>query len=54
VASKLVKMLISKGVSKIIKKYGYLPVDYIAENEKSLEVGGGAKTQKKRPKSWRD
>ena len=22
-------MLISKGVTKIIKKYGYLPIDYI-------------------------
>ena len=28
-ASKLIKMLLSKGVNKIIKKYGYLPVDYI-------------------------
>ena len=33
VASKLVQMLVSKGVSKIIKKYGYLPVDYL-KNEK--------------------
>jgi len=29
VASKLIQMLISKGVTKIIKKYGYLPIDYI-------------------------
>ena len=29
VAAKLVQMLITKGVSKIIKKYGYLPVDYL-------------------------
>ena len=39
VASKLVHMLLSKGVSKIIKKYGYLPVDYLKneKNEKTLE-----------------
>jgi hypothetical protein len=35
-------MLVSKGVSKIIKKYGYLPVDYLKneKNEKALEVMG--------------
>ena len=40
VASKLVHMLLSKGVSKIIKKYGYLPVDYLKneKNEKTLEM----------------
>lgn len=36
VAQKLVQMLISKGVSKIIKKYGYLPVDYL-KNEGNVE-----------------
>ena len=29
VASKLVHMLVSKGVTKIIRKSGYLPVDYL-------------------------
>lgn len=42
VASKLVHMLVSKGVSKIIKKYGYLPVDYLNKENKSnaLEMTG--------------
>ena len=33
VASKLVQMLVTKGVSKIIKQYGYLPVDYLKKNQ---------------------
>jgi len=35
-------MLVSKGVSKIIKKYGYLPVDYLKNENKSnaLEMTG--------------
>lgn len=42
VASKLVHMLVSKGVSKIIKKYGYLPVDYLKKesNSNALEMTG--------------
>lgn len=42
VASKLVHMLVSKGVSKIIKKYGYLPVDYLKKENSSnaLEMTG--------------
>ncbi len=35
VASKLVQMLVSKGVTKIIKKYGYLPVDYLSKESKN-------------------
>jgi hypothetical protein len=31
-------MLISKGVSKIIKKYGYLPVDYLKKEGNVDEV----------------
>jgi hypothetical protein len=40
----LVHMLVSKGVSKIIKKYGYLPVDYLKNEKKSqaLEMTGYA------------
>ena len=26
-------MLVSKGVTKIIKKYGYLPVDYLTKEQ---------------------
>lgn len=36
VASKLIQMLISKGVTKIIKKYGYLPVDFINKHSGTL------------------
>lgn len=54
VASKLVKMLISKGVSKIIKKYGYLPVDYLNENEKSPERDSKTPRKKSSHKAKRD
>jgi hypothetical protein len=35
-------MLVNKGVSKIIKKYGYLPVDYLKneKNSNALEMTG--------------
>jgi hypothetical protein len=29
-------MLISKGVSKIVKKYGYLPVDYLKNEQNTI------------------
>ncbi len=50
VASKLVHMLLSKGVSKIIKKYGYLPVDYLKneKNEKTLEMMGESQSLPKK------
>jgi len=38
IASKLVKMLLSKGVNKIIKKYGYLPVDYINKSSANTDM----------------
>lgn len=38
VAQKLVQMLIGKGVSKIIKQYGYLPVDYLKKEGNIDEV----------------
>jgi len=59
VASKLVHMLVSKGISKIIKKYGYLPVDYLKKEktDNALEIMGvdqaasNKKSTHKRPSS---
>jgi hypothetical protein len=41
-------MLVSKGVSKIIKKYGYLPVDYLKKENSSnaLEMTGYTDNEK--------
>ena len=44
VASKLVKLLITKGVTKIIKKYGYLPVDYLNKGSRNSQSLRPSKT----------
>ena len=42
VASKLVQMLMTKGATKIIKKYGYLPTNYIKNENQQKAIEGAA------------
>lgn len=43
-------MLISKGVSKIIKKYGYLPVDLLKSDQNANEAINAANVKQENKK----
>ena len=42
-------MLLSKGVTKIIKKFGYLPIDYLNKHKSEITEHSGPANNEKSP-----